>query len=104
MAPLLPAVAADREAAKQYGQWWGPVVKDSWGALPGASVHPADAAIPEWTADLCGKPFEKEPSTEDVQKYAPVVREAQARTPRLEGIQCVLTGPRLDYYKNLEGF
>ena len=70
------AFVADKEAVKQQSQWWGPVIKDSCGALPGTPVHGVQAAISAWTEGLCGETPEKELSPEDGQKYALLVRAA----------------------------
>ena len=57
----------------------GPVMRESWGAPPGAAVDGVDAAISAWTADLCGKTLGREVSRGDKQRCAPLVRAAQER-------------------------
>ena len=54
-------------------------MKDSWDALPGATVTGFDAAISAWTADLCNKTLGKELPKAEETEGAPRVKTAQSR-------------------------
>ena len=45
MVALEPAFVADKQMVKQHGQWWDPVVEQTWGLPPGGPVDGFDAAI-----------------------------------------------------------
>ena len=55
MAVFRSAFLADGEVVEYHGPWWGPVMRDSWGALPSSSVVGVDAAMSAWTAESRGE-------------------------------------------------
>ena len=53
------ACVVEKEVFKHHGKWRGPVMKDSWGALPSSPVDRVDVGISAWTANLRGGPPRK---------------------------------------------
>ena len=45
------AFFANKEIVKERAQWWGPMIKERWGANDAPPVGGVDAATPAWTAE-----------------------------------------------------